>query len=199
MSLINLRLVKNSHRRCSIRRGVLRNFAKFTGKHLCQSLFFNKFAVLAKMHAYGFDLNSLTFLYWYLKNRMQNVKINNTCSIFQILLSGVPQGSILGPILFNIFINNLLMSTQISELHNFVDDNTIPCPSSTSSQLIKDWQREANKVTDWFKMNNMTVNPEKIQAIIIDWKWQNNNPTEINIDGKKSILKVVYTIWVRNW
>ena len=83
------------------------------------------------------------------------------------------------------------MSTKNSELHSFADDNTITSSSGTLSQLIKDLQSEANKATDWFKMNNMIVNPEKFQAIIIDRKGQNNNPPEINIDGKKSILKVV--------
>ena len=82
------------------------------------------------------------------------------------------------------------MSTENSELHNFADDNTITCSSGTLSQLIKDLQSEANEATDWFKINNMIVNPEKVQAIIVDKKGQNNNPTEINM-GKKSILKVV--------
>ena len=59
------------------------------------------------------------------------------------------------------------------------------------SQVIKDLQSEASKATDWFKMNNMIVNPGKFQAIIIDKTEQNNDPTEINIDAKKSILKVV--------
>ena len=140
--------------------------------------------LIAKVHAYGFDLNSLTFFYSYLKNCKQNVKINNICNIFQILLSSVSQGSILGSILFNTFINDLLMSTKNSELHNFADNNTITCSSRTLSQLIKDLQIEANKATDWFKMNNMIVNPEKFQAILTDRKGQNNNPTEINIDGK---------------
>ena len=83
------------------------------------------------------------------------------------------------------------MSTKNSKLHNFADDNTITSLSGTLSQLIKDLQGEANKATDWFEMDNMIVNPEKFQAIIIDKKGQNNNPTEINIDGKKPILKVM--------
>ena len=83
------------------------------------------------------------------------------------------------------------MSTKNSELHNFADDNTITCSSSTLSQLIKNLQREANKATDRFKINNVTVKPEKFQAILIDKKGQNNNPSEINIDGKKSIPKVM--------
>ena len=70
------------------------------------------------------------------------------------------------------------MSTKNSKLHNFADDYTIPSTSGTFSQLIKDLQSEANKVTDWFKMNNMIVNPEKFQAIIIAKKGQSSNPTE---------------------
>ena len=93
---------------------------------------------IAKMHAYGFDLNTLTFVHSYLKYRKQNVKINNECSIFQILLSNVPQGSTLGPILFKVFINDVLTSTKSSELHSFADDNTITSSSGTLSQLIKD-------------------------------------------------------------
>ena len=70
------------------------------------------------------------------------------------------------------------MSTKNSKLHNFADDYTITSTSGTFSQLIKDLQSEANKVTDWFKMNNMIVNPEKFQAIVIAKKGQSNNPTE---------------------
>ena len=77
------------------------------------------------------------------------------------------------------------MGTKNSELHNFADDNTIISLSGTLSQLIKDLQSEASKATDWFKMNNMIVNPEIFQAILIDKKGQNNDPTEINNDGKK--------------
>ena len=65
--------------------------------------------LIAKMHAYGFSVDSLKIFFSYLKGRKHNVKINNTYSVFQILLSGVPKRSILGPTLFNILINYLLL------------------------------------------------------------------------------------------
>ena len=65
--------------------------------------------LIVKLHAYGFSENSLKFFYSYLKRCKQNVKINNTYSLFKELLSGVSQGSILGPILFNILINDLFL------------------------------------------------------------------------------------------
>ena len=81
--------------------------------------------LIAKLHAYGFKKKALTFLYSYLKRRKQSVKINDTESFFQILLSGVNHGSILGPILFNLFINDLFFFIKEAELANFADDNTI--------------------------------------------------------------------------
>ena len=62
----------------------------------------------AKPHVYGLSEDAVTFLHSYLKCRKQNVKINDTESAFQILLSGIPQGSILRPILFNTLINDFI-------------------------------------------------------------------------------------------
>ena len=70
--------------------------------------------LIAKLHAYGLSFDAVTFL-----NRKQNVRINNIFSAFQNILSGVPQGSILGPIFFNIFLNDLFLYIKKSDLHNF--------------------------------------------------------------------------------
>ena len=82
--------------------------------------------LIAQSHAYGFSIDSLKIFFSHLKGRKQNVRINNTCSVFQVLSSGVPQELILGTILFNIFIN-LLFWIDNAELHNFADENTILC------------------------------------------------------------------------
>ena len=77
------------------------------------------------MHANGFSLETVTFLYSYLKRQKQNVRINNTHSVFQILFSGVPRGSILGPLLLNMFIDDLYLWVSKTALLNFAHDNTI--------------------------------------------------------------------------
>ena len=93
--------------------------------------------LIAKLHAYGFSFETLTFLNSYLRNRKQCVKINNICSDFLKILSGVPQGSILGPILFNIFLNDLFLCLKKTDLHNFADDNTITAVCDQLADLIK--------------------------------------------------------------
>ena len=91
------------------------------------------------------------FFYSYLKRRKQSVKINNAHSVFQVLLSGFPQGSVLGAIIFNIFINYLFYRVKESELHNIADDNTISPAEFSVEKLLKTLESESQIGTDWFK------------------------------------------------
>ena len=108
----------------------------------------------------------LRYVYSYLSNRKQCIRINNTHSNYQKIISGVPQGSILGPILFNLSINYLLFFVSDVSLHNFADDNNFA--AETILELIEILQWGSEIVIDGLKNNKMIVNTDKFQAILLD-------------------------------
>ena len=81
--------------------------------------------LIAKLGAYGFQKDALSFMKSYLTKRRQRVRVNSNFSAWERIISGVPQGSILGPLLFNIFLNDLFLLVKNSELSNYADDNTL--------------------------------------------------------------------------
>ena len=81
--------------------------------------------VIAKLAASGFEKNIICYIYSYLKSRKQCVSVNNIKSTFEEIISGAPEGSIVGPILFNIISNDFFCFILVASAHNFPDDNTL--------------------------------------------------------------------------
>ena len=138
--------------------------------------------LIAKLAAYGFDLNALALIFTYLKNRKQSVQINNTHSSFGNIISGVPQGSIVGPILFNLSINDLFYIIEKASIFNFADDNTLSAFSKTIEGLLHILQSESLKTIKWFKENKMIVNADKFQVLLIDKRKQDHTNEVVQIE-----------------
>ena len=124
--------------------------------------------LIAKLYAYGFSDKSLKLIYSYLKKRSQRVNINAEYSSWKHILNGVPQGSVLGPLLFNIFINDLFLFVENSEVCNYADDNSLTVANISIEKIVTALESDIGILEKWFKDNGMQLNEEKCQFMIIE-------------------------------
>ena len=124
--------------------------------------------LIAKLDAYGFEKSALKLIYDYLRSRMQRTKVNGSYSTWREITSGVPQGSILGPLLFNIFINDIFFFLEKTLIANFADDNTPHCVEKDIMTLLKNLEADTYTILNWFRFNEMKPNQGKCHLFIAD-------------------------------
>ena len=117
--------------------------------------------LIAKLNAYGFNMSVLQFVHSYLKNRTQRTKINSEYSSWEEIMFGVPQGSILGPLLFNMFLCDLFLIMENIDIASYADDNTPYTTGNSIEEVIQKLENAAKTLFQWFSDNQMKANPDK--------------------------------------
>ena len=122
--------------------------------------------LIAKLEAYGVNSRSLKILSSYLSNRKKRVQIGNVYSSWHDIITGVPQGSILGPLLFNIFLSYLFLFLNEVDIANYADDNTPYVCEQDSRKVTENLESYSAKLSTWFISNRMKANPDKYNFLL---------------------------------
>ena len=116
--------------------------------------------LIAKLHAYGLDLASLKILD-YSTNKKQRTKVDSFYSSWEKILSGVPQGSILAPLLFNIFMCDMFLILKTTSFSGYADDKTPFVVRENTTNVIKAIEDITENLIKWFSDNQMKLNTDK--------------------------------------
>ena len=120
--------------------------------------------LITKLVAYGFNYNSLQMLQSYLSKRKQRTKINDAYSKCCEILFGVPQGSILGPLLFNIYICDMFYDIDDCGIASYANDNIPHASCSNVDALINKLEESTNNLFQWFRNNH--INADKFHLLV---------------------------------
>ena len=138
--------------------------------------------LLTKLKLYGIRNETLLWFKSYLSQRQQQVSINNTKSSFRHISCGVPQGSILGPLLFLLFINDLPLYTNNVLTDMYADDTTLYFIHKSLEAIERNLQTALNELNIWCKNNGMVLNTAKTKVMLITTKQKRKGLGNADID-----------------
>jgi hypothetical protein len=141
--------------------------------------------LLLKLQQLGFDHSSIELIKNYFQNRSQITKYGNIKSELQPIKLGVPQGSVLGPLFFLIFINDMVSYLDSFNCTLFADDTTLSKTNEKLDLLLNDFYRSIQKLIDWCKFNRLDINWKKTKIMFVTNKRNIILPNEILIDNNQ--------------
>ena len=143
--------------------------------------------LIAKLHAYGFSREALTLINDYLTNRQQRVKVNGSFSSWKNVTRGVPQGSVLGPLLFNIYINDLFYSLFKMRIYvcNYANDTTIYTCDKNLRDITHRLEHDRSVALEWFADNFMKLNADKCHLLVLGQC--TNEPVTVRIGNSEVV------------
>ena len=113
--------------------------------------------LLHKLYVYGVRGHALQWFSSYLRNRKQLVSVNNSNSEFVTMHTGVPQGSIVGPLLFLVYVNDLTRSSKLASFILYADDTNLFFSEKELNSLMQTANSELEKVCHWFRANSLLI------------------------------------------
>lgn len=122
--------------------------------------------LIEKLDTYGIRGHALKLIKSYLADRMQFVCIDGHSSTTKPIISGVPQGSILGPFLFNIFVNDIVNITSEAKFVNYADDTTLLFTAENVDLLFESANLALSKLNVWSRINSLQINVAKTKAVL---------------------------------
>ena len=127
-------------------------------------------SILSNLSWYGVSPSALYLIHSYLTNRTQRIKANNSFSRRSIMECGVRQGSVLGPLLFNIDLIDLFYECKGSNIANYADDTTPYTSGENIRAVISVLQSSAFRLFKWFENNHMKASPGKSHILLSNKK-----------------------------
>ena len=123
--------------------------------------------LIAKLHAYGLPTTACHLMFSYLKERKQRIKFSHSRSSCQSLTKDVSQDSVLGPFLFNFFMNHLFLVIQNCKLYNCANDNSMIYPTPDINAILINLKHKCRNAIKLFDDNSMKANPVKLQFMVL--------------------------------
>ena len=141
--------------------------------------------LMNKLFAYGVRGVAYDWFKSYLHDRCNYVQFNNSSSHYSLCNIGVPQGSILGPLLFMLYINDVYKSSQKFDFILFADDTTVLLQNSNLSDTLGDVTNEFSKVSEWMRSNRLSLNILKTKLVIFDNKTKDTSNANVLLNGQQ--------------